>query len=102
MRQRTRRVERLLGQPVFDPAGKKVGRLEEIRAERHQGALEVREYLLGPGALIERLGVVSRLLGRKRLVIVARWDQLDITGSSLRLTCGVDELERHRPRHKLL
>lgn len=48
-------LERLLGRRVMDVHGRAAGRIEEVRAVRHGMELEVREYLLGPAALLERL-----------------------------------------------
>lgn len=48
-------LERLLGCRVMDANGRSAGRIEELRAVRHGMDLEVREYLLGPAALLERL-----------------------------------------------
>lgn len=48
-------VELLLGTKVTDADGKNIGRIEEIRVERHQNALLVEAYLIGASALIERL-----------------------------------------------
>lgn len=94
-RRRFVRVEELLGQRVEDREGRRVGRIEEIRAERHGKDHEVTEYLLGPGALVERLAMTMR--GRPRTIIV-RWDQLDITNPRRpRLTCDRSELVERRP-----
>jgi hypothetical protein len=87
------RVEDLLGRRVRAGNGRIVGRLEEVRAEQRGDEYEVTEYLLGPGALLERLSLVNRLLRRTPRTLVARWDQLDITNPSHpRLTCAVTDL----------
>jgi hypothetical protein len=70
-----------------------IGRLEEVRAEQRGADYEVREYLLGPGALLERLSLAGRVFGRARRTLVARWDQLDVSDPQHpRLTCAVDDL----------
>ncbi len=82
---REARVERLLGRPVVDARGRRVGRIEEIRAEREGGEWVVRGYVLGIDGLIERLAagaIVQALLGalaarRRRRTI--GWDELDLT-----------------------
>ena len=100
MSPRTRqvRVEDLLGRRVRSRAGEVVGRLEEVRAEREPGGdgeHEVTEYLLGPGAMLERLAVVTRLFGRHPRKLVARWDQLDISRPDRPvLTCPAEDLKR--------
>jgi len=90
-------LEDLLGRGVLAEDGRRVGRIEEIRAERRGDDYEVTEYLLGPGALVERLSIVHRLLGRQPRMSVARWNQIDITAPGRpRLTCPFDELEVKR------
>jgi sporulation protein YlmC with PRC-barrel domain len=97
-RRRIVRVEDLVGRRVSTADGTVVGRIEEIRARRRNDEHEVTEYLLGTGALLERLALVQRLFGRRRRTLVARWDQIDISRPDKpTLTCGVDEL-RHVDR----
>jgi hypothetical protein len=88
-------LERLLGRPVFAMNNQRVGRLEEVRAEKHGAGLIVTEYVLGEAGLLERLHLSVRLLlGRKRRGYVAGWRQLDISNPDrLRLLCPVDELK---------
>jgi hypothetical protein len=78
------RVERLLGCMVIDERGHRVGRIEEIQAEREGLEWIVRGYVLGVGGLIERLaagGIAQALLGalavrqRRRTI---RWNDLDL------------------------
>lgn len=95
MSQRRRvRVEDLIGRKVRTIDGARViGRIEEIRAEKRGPSYEVTSYLLGPTALLRRLGIVHRLRGFSRPMHVVRWDQLSIgLGLSLRLNCQRDEL----------
>jgi sporulation protein YlmC with PRC-barrel domain len=86
------RLEDLVGRRVRDANGAVVGRLEEVRARRRDDEHEVVEYLIGPGALRERLALVGRMLGRTPM-LRARWDQIDIRRpESPTLTCPVEEL----------
>jgi len=96
-RRRIVRVEDLLVRRVRGGDGRVVGRIEEIRAERRaNGDHEVTEYHLGTGALLERLGIVQRVLRRKPQVLIARWDQLDIhRADAPTLTCSVEDLRDH-------
>jgi hypothetical protein len=96
-RRRIVRLQDLVGSCVRSGNGEVVGRIEEVRAERHGDDHEVVEYLLGSGALAERLALVLPVLGRRPITIVARWDQVDIHDPEHPvLTCRVDELRRER------
>lgn len=95
----TIQVERLLGREVRTLNNRRLGRLEEFRAERRGDDWFVVEYVVGAAGLLERLGLGARLvLGIHRVgVCVVRWDQLDLTDPKRpRLTCSVDELRRER------
>jgi sporulation protein YlmC with PRC-barrel domain len=97
-RHRYVRLEQLLGKNVVAPDGAIVGRLEEVRADRKGDHHEVTEYLIGTGAMLERLAFVRRLFGRKVRMIVARWDQLDVTGGRhLQLLCSPSDLRIEHP-----
>jgi hypothetical protein len=97
-RRRMVHVEALLGRPVVDPTGCRVGRLEEIRTERHGDAYEVVEYRIGPGSLLHRWPMLGQLFRRKTPTLIARWDQLEIRrDSKLQLTCETEQLARRRP-----
>ena len=86
-------VQRLVGRPVIALNGKRIGRLEEIRVEAKAGNYQVMHFLLGTGALIDRLGVAG-LFGRHARELVARWDQIEIgQDQTMRLTCPVSDLE---------
>ena len=86
-------LEDLLGRRVEALDGRRVGRIEEIRADRRGDEYELTEYLLGTGALVERLSLVSRLFGRESRTYIVRWDQIDITSPSRpRLTCSIEDL----------
>lgn len=88
------RLEDLIGRTVRTADGVHIaGRIEEVRAEKTGAFYEVTSYLLGSGALLERLGILNRLRGFTRPMRVVRWDQLTIErGPSLRLKCALDEL----------
>lgn len=95
--ERAIRVEDLLGRQVRTQDGSVLGRIEEIRAERNGEVHEVMEYHLGSGALIERLGVLSRVLRRGPRTYVVRWDQLDLSRPrEPRLTCDVSAIKTKR------
>jgi len=91
------RLDRLVGRMVITANHRRLGRIEEIRAEKHGSGCVVAAYVLGRAGLAERLGVGLRLLvgRRRRAGYIARWDQLDITDVTRpRLLCPVDELAR--------
>ena len=79
------RVERLLGRAVVDAHGRRIGRIEEVQAEREGPEWVVRGYVLGVDGLLERLaagaiaqGVVGRLAGARRRRRIG-WDELDLS-----------------------
>lgn len=89
---KTIHVELLLGKPVRDPAGAKVGRIFAIHAQVEGEDCVIREYELGADALMARLGIPSR-----REPLRVPWDQLDLGDPERpRLRCTVDELGRRR------
>ena len=91
------RIDRLVGRMVTSANHRRVGRIEEIRAERHGDECVVAAYVLGGAGLVERLGVGTRLLvGRKRpSSYIVGWNQLDISDvDHPRLLCPVTELAR--------
>ena len=87
-------VELLLGRRVFAANGRSIGRLEEVRAERHGAGCTVTEYVIGPAGLAERLSArLLPLLGRRH-GFIARWDQIDVSDPRHpRLLCSVEELQ---------
>lgn len=91
------RLELLIGRVVRTADGHRLGRLGECRA-RHDGEhWIVEEWMIGPGGLLERLGVQARLLvgGARGSGYVARWDQLDLRDAARpRLTCPIADLQR--------
>lgn len=88
------RLEDLLGRRVLAGNHRSVGRIEEFRAERRGDRCIVTGVVLGPGGLLERLGVGVRLLfGSRARGRVARWEQIDWSDQRrLRLTCAASEL----------
>jgi len=50
-------VERLLGKKVRDADGQVVGRLEEFHVELVEAEHVVTEFLIGPAAALQRIGV---------------------------------------------
>jgi hypothetical protein len=95
-------VEQLVGRRVIDVNGRSAGRIEEIRAARHDGRVEVREYLLGPAGLFTRLldSVTSLpfLNALSRLGLMAPryrvpWDKIDLEDPTRpRVSCTKEEL----------
>jgi sporulation protein YlmC with PRC-barrel domain len=88
-------LERLLGRAVLAKNGRRVGRLEEVRVEKHGSGLVVTEYHIGPAALLERLSVHTlRLLGANpRRTHAVPWDRLDLSDPDHpRLLCAVEDL----------
>lgn len=91
------RLDRVIGRKVLTGNNRRLGRLEECRAERRGDTWVVTEWVIGSAGLMERLGLGVRMilgLGAGRS-FVARWDQLDLTNPDRpRLTCSMDELKR--------
>jgi hypothetical protein len=91
------RLDRLVGRQVHTANNRRLGRMEEFRAERRGDAWFISEYVVGTAGLLERLDLgVRLLLGLKRgRGYVVRWDQLDLTNPERpRLTCSVEDLRR--------
>lgn len=79
------RLEHLVGRMVHDPAGRRVGRIEEVLAEREDARCRVLEYEVGEFGLVERLaaGPLMRSLLRHFRWAGYRgyrilWDQMDL------------------------
>jgi hypothetical protein len=91
------RLDRLVGREVYTANNRRLGRLQEFRAERRGTTWVITEYLIGAAGLMERLGLGVRLiLGITRATgYVARWDQLDLSNPDRpTLRCTVDRLHR--------
>ncbi len=94
---RNLRLDRLLGREVLTANHRRLGRVEEFRAERRGADWIVTEYIIGAAGMVERLGLAARLLlGLSRARgYVARWDQVDLSNPDrLRITCPVGDLRQ--------
>jgi len=67
----TVRLQELMGRPVRDAAGQRLGRVVECVAERHGDDLYVTTLLVGPGAWAARFGWATRAGSR-----VVRWEEI--------------------------
>jgi hypothetical protein len=91
--------ELLLGKLVRDPEGARVGRIFSAHAEPEGDGWVVREFDLGAGALLARLGLTLRRLaglphGAPRRI---PWDLLDLSDpENPRLRCPLAELSCQR------
>jgi sporulation protein YlmC with PRC-barrel domain len=81
-------VELLIGRRVYDPNGKKIGRIEEILAVEKGDELVVSEYHVGTYGLVERLSAfhfgvgLLRFLGARAHVkdpTRIPWQELDLS-----------------------
>lgn len=80
------RLERLLGRMVRDAAGRRVGRIEDMRATRDGHDWIVTHFFLGPVGWRERLSLrglrlkLRTLRGARRGALRRlRWDKLDLS-----------------------
>ena len=80
------RLELLLGRTVRDAEGRKLGPIEEVRAEQMAGELVVQSFDVGPGGRIERLFAAARAIPllrflpeRERVVYCIPWQEMDFT-----------------------
>ena len=89
------RLDLLVGREVLAGNNRRVGRLEEFRAEVRDGTCVVTEMVIGVAGLLERLGLGAKMiLGKKGGGYVARWDQIDLRDPvHPRLTCSVADLQ---------
>jgi sporulation protein YlmC with PRC-barrel domain len=90
------RIEQLLGRKVHGPGGRKVGRIEEIRARRHGTGCVSTELVIGTLGLLERLDVGTKmLLGGSTGGCIVKWDQIDVSDpENPRLLVAATDLER--------
>jgi sporulation protein YlmC with PRC-barrel domain len=97
------KLELLLGSRVVDINGERVGRIEEVLADRDGDELLVTHYLVGRYGLFERfsiyhvgIGVLRYLGSRAQSANPHRvpWDKMDLSDAEHpRLTCSIDELK---------
>jgi sporulation protein YlmC with PRC-barrel domain len=101
-------LELLIGRKVRDPAGRVVGRLEEVVVDDREGSHFVREFHIGSYAILERL--MGGAVGRSLLRLVGRrmghglavpWEIMDLRDPrNLRITqpaTSLRELDPHGP-----
>ena len=89
-------LELLIGREVHDSEGKRVGRLLSVTAERDGDDCVIREFLLGPAALLKRLGITTlHLVGfQRKKPLAVPWDQLDLSDPKKpKLRCRAAELK---------
>lgn len=89
------RIEVLLGAMVRDPDGRRVGRIEEIRAVPDGDGLVVTHYLLGSTGWRERLSLRGLRLGIRTLRGVGRADRRRLPWQTL------DVSDPRRPRLRI-
>jgi len=99
-------VELLLSRPVLDPSGQSVGRIEEICAQQQGDESVVKEYLIGPLAILERFSAWTLGLPMSDFLRWGKigdryrvpWDKLDLSDPNRpRLKCSVAELDKAPP-----
>jgi sporulation protein YlmC with PRC-barrel domain len=100
------KLELLLGRRVVDADGVRVGRIEEVLAEREGDELLVTEFHVGTYGLFERLsllhvgtGLLRFLGGRAKSPNPHRipWEKMDLGDPEHpRLTCSIEELKGHK------
>jgi hypothetical protein len=98
--ERTVRLELLHGRRVRDVDGRVAGRIHSVKAERVGDECLVREFHLGPAALLERLGItLSALTGLpfSHEPLRVPWEELDLADPEHpRLRVRLEELKRSR------
>src|SRR5205085_5319519 len=97
------KLELLVATRVVDVNGVRVGRIEEVLADRHGDELLVTDYLVGPYGLFERLSIyhvgigVLRYLGSRAQSAHPHripWETTDLSDPEHpRLTCSIDDLK---------
>ena len=88
-------AELLLGRRVLDVNDRVVGRIRSIHAQRRGRDFFVEEYLIGPAAILEVLGISTRRLVGLRFDEPIRipWQMLDLSDPERpRLRCTKEEL----------
>jgi hypothetical protein len=89
------KADHLIGRLVVAMNGRRIGRLEELRAKRAGSLWIVTGYVVGAGGLVERLALGARhIVGLTPGAYLVHWDQLALSERGpLRLTCPVGALE---------
>src|SRR3954470_16888844 len=97
------KLELLLSTQVVDSNGERVGRIEEVLADRDGDELLVTHYLVGRYGLFERfsiyhvgVGLLRYLGSRAQSEHPHRipWEKMDLSDPEHpRLTCSIDELK---------
>jgi sporulation protein YlmC with PRC-barrel domain len=83
-------LDQLVGAPVHDRNGRKLGHIYEMVAELRGDRYVIVEYLLGSGALLERVHLSVRGLfglGRKEPTRIP-WDEIDLSDPQKPLFVG--------------
>lgn len=98
------KLELLLGRRVVDINGQRVGRIEEVLADRDGDELLVTHYLVGRYGLFERFSIYHVGIGLLRYLGSRAqsgnphripWEKMDLNDAEHpRLTCSIDELKR--------
>ena len=93
------RLELLVGREVHDSEGKRMGRILSVTAERQGDDCVVREFLLGPAALLKSFGISTlHVVGfQSQQPVAVPWDQMDLSDPKRpRLLCRAAELKDGR------
>jgi sporulation protein YlmC with PRC-barrel domain len=95
-------IDLLVGRPVYDSEGRKLGRVNEIRLIREDDHYVAEGLLLGVNNLTERLGIAQPLERLERWLnfrirmegSVIYWEQIDsIEEKSIRLKVRREEVQ---------
>jgi len=76
------RLDLLASRVVRDADGRRLGRIQEMRAERRDDEIVILEYHLGPGAIWRRFGMsLLSVVGIRRGLEPRRipWDRMDLS-----------------------
>ena|SRR5690349_10919818 len=97
-------VEQLLGKKVRDRDGRVVGRLEEFHVEVVDGEHVVTEFLIGPAAVLQRIGVfltqlpLFGVIPMQKKEYCVSWALMDFSNPDRpNVRARRDDLERVRP-----
>ena len=93
-------LDRIMGRIVRDVDGRRVGRVQEVRAEWRGEELELVEFHLGGTALLHRIGLPAlRLVGVRfdPEPIRIPWDRMDLSDPEHpRFDGSRDDLQKRR------